>query len=333
MPDKFKVAHIANDDHPIPDWVAKKFAEAGVDYSFHDCHTREDLEKYAVDADVLWLTSARGGLVIEENMDVFKKAGMAIKCGSGTDNIDHEACTKRGIIVAHTPEDPTEPTSDHFIAMLLTAVRRTARGDRLVREGVWSYQAAFPLGPLTGADLGLIGFGRIGRMIVRKLSGFRMNIRVFDPYVEADQIEQAGCRKVDLDRLLKESRYVMVACPLTTETKGLIGEKQIALMRRDAVLVNVARAGIVEEKALITALKERRIAGAALDVLEKHPLQPGDEWLELDNVNFTSHLGGSTYDYPDAVFRTCIDVIIGASRKQKPPWIVNKEVRPKWDLK
>jgi len=333
MAEKFKVALIGNDDHPIPDWVGRKLADAGIEFTYRDCHTREDLEKCASDADVLWLTSSRRGLVCQQNMDVFKKAGAVIKCGSGTDNIDRDACTQRGIIVAHTPEDPTEPTSDHFIAMLLTAVRRTALQDRLVRQGVWKPQAALPLGPLTGAELGLIGFGRIGRMIVRKLSGFRMKIRVFDPYVGGEDIEAAGCKKVELDELLKESRYVMVACPLTKETRGLIGEKQIALMRPDAVLVNVARAGIVEERALIKALKERRIAAAAMDVLEKHPLQPGDEWLTLDNVNFTPHLGGYTYDYPDSVFATCVDVIIGLSRKQKPPWIVNKEVKPKWNLK
>src|SRR3990167_2976073 len=114
MTSRFKVVLIANDGHPIPDWVSKKFVEAGIDYAYHQCYSCEELKKYANDADVLWLMSSRKGLVIEENIDIFKKAGAVIKCGSGTDNIDHEACTKRGIIVAHTPEDPTEPTSDHF---------------------------------------------------------------------------------------------------------------------------------------------------------------------------------------------------------------------------
>ncbi len=291
MSNRFKVVLIANDDHPIPAWVSKKFAEADIDYVYHQCCNKEDIQKCAGDADVLWLMSSRKGLVVEENMDIFKKAGAVIKCGSGTDNIDHKACTKRGIIVAHTPEDPIEPTSDHFMAMLFTAVRQTARQDRLIRRGVWDAKAALPIGHFTGADLGLIGFGRIARAIVRKLSGFWMNIRVFDPYVDAATIETAGYRKVEMEQLLRKSQFVLVACPLTRETKGLLGQKELRMMRRDATLVNVARAGIVDKRALLIALREGWIKAAAFDVLENHPLKPDDELLSLENLNLTPHMG------------------------------------------
>lgn len=288
----FKVALVANDGHPIPEWVSEKFEKAGIEYVYHQCYTREDLETCARDADVLWLMSSRKGLVAEENMDLFEKVGAAIKCGSGTDNIDHEACTKRGIIVAHTPEDPTEPTSDHTIAMLFSAVRRTAQQDRLVRAGAWDPRAALPIGQFTGADLGLIGFGRIGRAIVKKLSGFQMNVRVYDPYLDAALIEGADCRKVDLQELLQESQYVLVCCPLTKETTGLLGEDELRDMRRDSVLINVARAGIVDEVALVRALREGWIKAAAFDVLEKRPPEPGDELLSLYNLTMTPHIGG-----------------------------------------
>ena len=328
----FKVVLIANDNHPIPSWVSSKLQEAGVDYIYHECYHRQDLYEYAVDADMLWLMSSRTGLVVEENMDLFKKVGAVLKCGSGTDNIDHNACTKRGIIVAHTPEDPTEPTSDHFIAMLFTAVRQIARQDRLVRSGVWSPGAAMPLGPLQGADLGLVGFGRIGRTIVRKLSGFEMNIRVFDPHVDTQSIKAANCEKVELEFLLKESRYIMVACPLTTETCGMLGAKELAMMRKDAILVNVARAGIVDEEALIDVLRQGHIKAAAIDVLQNHPLKPTDEWLSLENAIFTPHMGGYPYDYPDSIFSSCVDIIIELSQRHLPRWIANKGVIPKWNL-
>ncbi|MFH1613556.1 MAG: NAD(P)-dependent oxidoreductase [Planctomycetota bacterium] len=323
---RFKVVLIANDDHPIPEWVSKKFEQTDIDFVYHQCYGREDLEKCATDADVLWLMSSRKGLVLEENMYIFKNARAIIKCGSGTDNIDHDACTKRGIIVAHTPDDPTDCTSDHFIAMLFTAVRQTARQDRLVRRGIWSVHAAMPIGPLTGADLGLIGFGRIGKMIALKLSGFRMNIRVFDPFVDSATIEAAGCVKMELAQLLKESQYVLLACLLTEETRGILGEKELKQMRSDAVLVNVARAGLVDEKALIKALRENWFKAAAFDVLESHPLQPGDEFLELENINFTPHLGGYAYNYPNSLFITCVNEIIGMSKMQLPKWIANKGV-------
>ena len=330
---KFKVALIANDGHPIPDWVKKKFEEENIEFIYHDCHTREELKKYAEDADVIFLTSSRKNLVAEENMDIFKKAICAIKCGSGTDNISYDACTKRGIIIANTPDDPTESTSNHFIAMLLTAVRQTARQDRLVRSGVWDAPAALPIGHLTGADLGIIGFGRIGRAIVKKLSGFEMIVRVFDPYVDAGTIKSNGGIKVGLDELLKKSQYAMVACPLLKETQGLIGEKELKMMRKDAVIVNVARAGIIDEDALKKALRQKWIKAAAIDVLEEHPLKPGDEWLEFENVNFTPHLGGYSEDYPDAIFKTPVEVIIEMSKGNMPKWIVNKECKPKWDFK
>ena len=332
MESRFRVVLIANDNHPIPEWVGEKLSEANIDYSYHQCYERSDLERWAADADVLWLQSSRRGLVTEENMDVFKKAGAAIKCGSGTDNIDHEACAKRGIIVAHTPEDATDPTSDHHIAMLFSAVRQTVRQDRLVRQGIWDAMKAYPLGRLTGADLGIVGFGRIGGSIVRKLSGFEMNIRIYDPFVDEATVRAQGCMKVELDELLQQSQYLLLACPLTPETEGLIGERELRLMRPDSILVNVARAGVVDERALIKALKGEWIACAAIDVLAKHPLEPDDEYLELDNVIITPHIGGSAVGYPDAIFVSVVDEIIKMSKMQWPQWIVNKGVKPKWNL-
>jgi len=328
----FRVAHIANDNHPIPGWVAERFAAAGIEYVYQDCFNRQDLGGLATDADVLWLTSSRRGLVVEENMDLFPKTGAVIKCGSGTDNIDHDACTRRGIIVAHTPDDATEPTSDHFIAMLFTAVRRTARQDRLVREGIWAAQAALPLAALTGAALGLIGFGRIGRQIVKKLSGFEMKTLVFDPHVDERVISAAGAAKSDLARLLRDSQFVLIACPLTRETEGLLGEAELRLMRRDAILVNCARAGIVDEVALERALREKWIAAAACDVLQRHPLATDDPLLALDNLTLTPHMGGYTQNYPDAVYITSVEVIIEMSKMHLPRWIVNKGVAPKWHM-
>ena len=333
MSDKLKVVLIANDNHRIPDWVAERLTAAGIEYVYHDCHTREDLEAYASDADVVWLASSRGGLVVEENMDVFKKAGVVIKGGSGTDNIEHEACTRRGIIVAHTPMVPTDSTSDHHLAMLFTAVRQTARQDRMVRRGLWSARSAPPLGTFTGADLGIVGFGRIGRAILKKVAGFDMNVRVYDPFVGAPDVEAAGAIKVDLPELLSKSRYVLLACPLTKETRGLIGESELRSMRSDAVLVNVARAGVVDESALVVALKEGWIQAAALDVVEKHPLEPDDPFLELENVVITPHMGGMSDDYPAEVFRGPVEVIIEVSKGHRPKWIVNKDVVPNWDLR
>jgi len=332
MPNKFKVALISNDGHPIPDWLKEKFGKAGIDFVYRQCYNRRDLEECAADADVLWLQSSREELVVEENMDIFRKAGAVIKCGSGTDNIDHDACTKRGIIVAHTPEDPTNPASDHIIAMLFSSARQITRHDRLIRRGVWEQKVALPIGHFTGAELGLIGFGRIGKAIVRKLSGFQMNIRICDPYVNDDIIKTVGAQKVELEELLRRSQFVLLTCPLTKETKGLLNEKELKMMRPDAILVNGARAGIVDENALVKALREGWIKAAALDVVEEHPPSPDSDLLSLENLILTPHIGGTPDTYPDGIFDTVVDVIIGMSKMQLPKWIANKGVKPKWDM-
>jgi D-3-phosphoglycerate dehydrogenase len=276
--------------------------------------------------------SSRKGLVVEENMDIFKNMRAVLKCGSGTDNIDHNACTKRGVVIAHTPEEPTDATSDHFIAMLFAAVRQVVRQDQLVRKGVWEARAALPLGKLSGADLGLIGFGRIGRAIVSKLSGFKMNVRIFDPYVGEADIGNINLKSVGLDELLRRSQYILITCPLTKETEGILSEHEFNVMRNDAVIVNVARAGIVDERALWKALKNKKIRAAALDVIKNHPVKIDDEILALENIIFTPHIGGYSYDYPDGLFDSLVSIIIEISKMHLPKWIANKGVIPKWDM-
>lgn len=328
----FKVVMIHNDNHPIPAWVDEKLRAAGMDWEYRQCERREDLQRWAFDADVLWTNGMKYGLVVEENMDVFKKAGAVIKPGSGTDHIDHAACTKRGIIIAHSPNLPTESTSDHHIALLFSAARQVCRQDRLVREGHWGDQNAVPLALLTGAQLGLIGFGRIGRMIAKKLAGFAMTVRVFDPYISDDDSAGFGVQKVDLNTLLQQSQFVHIACPLTDDTRGLLGESELRMMRRDAILVNAARGGIVNEDALAKALREKWIAAAAVDVLEERPM-PGDELLTLDNLIITPHIGGNRSDYPDYLYVDVVEDIIRMSRGLMPRWIVNKGVISKWNLR
>jgi phosphoglycerate dehydrogenase-like enzyme len=185
---------------------------------------------------------------------------------------------------------------------------------------------------MSGADLGLIGFGRIGRAVIQKLSGFKMNVRVYDPYVDAAVIEGGGGAKVTLEELLKAAQFVLVACPLNDETRGLVGEKELRMMRPDAVLVNSARGGIVDEKALVRALREHWILAAALDVVANPPLDPSDELLSLENLNITPHVGGYPYNYPDGLFYSSVDVIIEMSRMHLPRWIANKGVVPKWKM-
>ena len=332
MAGRFKVVLIANDDHPIGDWVSEKLAAAGVDYSYHQCYGRADLERYAADADAIWLHSSRSGLAVEENMDIFTRLVAVVRVGSGTDNVDHQACNKRGIVIAHSPDTVTGVTSDHAIAMLFAAARQVARQDRLVRQGVWDRRTPLPAAPLAGASLGLIGCGRIGSAIVKKLSGFEMSVSICDPYLDAATIESLGGTKVDLETLLTQCQFVLVVCPLTEETQGSIGEKEFDMMRDDAVLVNCARGPIVNEKALYQALKTGTIKGAAVDVVADPPLKKDDPLLSLDNLVVTPHMAGMAHDYPDSIFVGPVQAIIDISQGRLPQWIANKDFTGTWKM-
>jgi len=167
---------------------------------------------------------------------------------------------------------------------------------------------------------------------VKKLSGFDMNLLVYDPYLDAPTIQEAGAKKVELETLLEQSRFILLACPLTKETEGLIGENELRKMRSDAILINCARGPVVREKALIEALKQGWIKAAALDVLEVSPPGPTSELLSLENVTLTPHLGGASDEYPDSVFRSSVEVIIEMSKMHLPRWIANQGVKPKWNM-
>ena len=332
MSKSFKVVQIWNDSHPKPDWVEDKFVEAGVECSYHQCYNRDDLQACTDGADMLWLMGGRKGLVAEENMDLFPDIGAVQRVGSGTDNIDHDACTQRGILVVHTPEDMTEVTSDHVIAMLFSAVRRVPWHDRNIRKGLFSQKEPLSVCTLRGADLGLVGFGRIGKAVVEKLSGFEMKVRVYDPYADPEMFKRLGCEPVELDELLASSQLIALVCALTDETRGLIGARQLGLMREDAVLVNCARGPIVDETALYETLNNNRIAGAALDVFCETPLPADHPFVTLENVNLTPHSAGIPLPFPDALYVNQVQSIIDLAQGRLPRWIANRGVKPRWDL-
>ena len=207
--------------------------------------------------------------------------------GVGVDNVDIDAATRMGIWVARVPDYCVEEASDQALALLLGCLRKLAYKDRKVREGLWDLHRHFPTHRIAGHTLGLIGFGAVAHCLRRKVSGLGLaQVLVNDPFVPVAAIEKEGCRSVSLSTLLAESDFVSVHVPLTPQTKALIGEKQLALMKPEAILINTSRGPVVDELALVRALLEKRIGGAGLDVFEKEPL-PMDSGLRgLDRSSF-----------------------------------------------
>ena len=223
------------------------------------------------------------------------------RAGSGVDNIDLDAATRAGVLVVNASDANTISAAEHTMALLLAQARHIVRADAALREGRWEREQ-FRGVELHGKTLGVIGLGRIGTLVAQRASAFGMRILACDPYVAEDRARRLGVDLVDLDTVLAESDFVTVHVPRTKETEGLIGEKEFTKMKPGALLVNVARGGIVDEGALADAVRAGTIAGAAVDVFAVEPATDSPLFA-LHGVVVTPHLGASTNEAQDRAAR------------------------------
>ncbi|MEM3693361.1 MAG: phosphoglycerate dehydrogenase [Candidatus Bathyarchaeia archaeon] len=215
--------------------------------------------------------------------------------GVGLDRVDLEAATKAGIVVTIAPT-VCESVADLAFGLILCVMRRILIADRGVRFQEWNLRRKFVGRDVHGATLGIIGLGRVGSGVAKRASGFKMRILGYDPYVNPERMRELGVEPSDLDTLLRESDVVTIHTPLTEETRGLIGAREIGLMKDGSYLINTARGAIVDEKALYEALRTGKLAGAGLDVLTVEPPTPENPLLKLENVVLTPHIGNDTVE-------------------------------------
>jgi D-3-phosphoglycerate dehydrogenase len=221
------------------------------------------------------------------------------RAGIGVDNVDLDVAMEQGIIVMNTPDANATTTAELAIAHIFSLSRNLSVANQSVKEGKWE-RSKLMGAEITHKTLAILGFGTIGRIVAQRGNGLGMRVIAFDPFVAPDIFTQYGAEMVDLETLLKRADYLTLHCPLLEKTKNIIGREQLAMMKKSARLINCARGGLVDEGALYEALKDGRIAGAALDVYEQEP--PKDSpLLSLDNIVFTPHLGASTKEAQVAV--------------------------------
>jgi len=262
--------------------------------------------------------------------EVMDAAGPQLKVISnhavGYDNIDVAEATRRGIPVGNTPGILTDATADFAFALLMAAARRVVEGERFVRDGKWkTWSPALLLGAdIAGETLGLIGFGRIGRAVAKRATGFDMRILYHDPYASPDVSIPA--KSVDLETLLHESDFVSVHTPLTEETRHLINEQTLVLMKPSAILVNTSRGPVVDQDALYQALKARRIFAAALDVTDPEPLPANSPLLELDNLLVLPHIASASRRTREKMSLMAVENLIAGLKGERLPNCVNPEV-------
>ena len=215
--------------------------------------------------------------------------------GVGLDNVDLEAATQKGIIVMNTPAGNTTSTAEHAFSMILSLSRNIPQANASMKKGEWK-RSKFMGVELYGKTLGVVGFGRIGSEVSKRAIAFGMKILAFDPFLSKEVAESMGVEVAELAKLLRESDYITVHTPLTDETRHMISNKEFAMMKKGARLINCARGGIIDEVALVEAVKSGVAAGAALDVFEVEPLPADSPLLKLDNIVTTPHLGASTQE-------------------------------------
>jgi len=250
----------------------------------------------------------------------------------GYNNIDVECATKRGIYITNTPEVLTDATAELTWALLLAVSRNIVIGDHFVRFGEWergkvAWHPTMLLGhQLSGKTLGIIGLGRIGRKVALYGKAFGMRVLYHNRKKDEELERELGVEYRSLDDLLRESDFVTIHTPLTKETHHLIGERELKLMKKSAILVNTARGPVVDTSALIKALKEGWISGAALDVFDEEPLPGNHELTAFKNVVLLPHLGSATYEARRGMASLVVDNLIAFAKGEVPPTLVNREV-------
>jgi D-3-phosphoglycerate dehydrogenase / 2-oxoglutarate reductase len=249
--------------------------------------------------------------------------------GVGVDNIAVDIATQEGIAVTYVPDYCVDEVSDHVMALLLTWNRQIRYHDKIAREGRWGgAPSPVPLVRLRGRKLGIVGLGRIGRAVAVKAQAFGLEVLACDPYLPQGAPLPQGVQVADLRRLLSESDYITLHTPLNDETRGFIGARELALMKSSSFIINCARGPIVDESALYVALRDRKIAGAALDVMEQagppaeHPL------FQLDNVLVTPHIAFlSQQSVHELEIRTA-QAVVDVLQRRMPQYLANPEVLP-----
>ena len=285
-------------------FVTREVAQEAIDYVAQHCETEvwpgedgppyEVLRQKAAACDGLYtnVTDRIDAALLEAAPRLRVVSQMAV----GVDNVDLRACTVRGIPVGRTPGTLHETTADLAFALLLAAARRVAEADRWVRRGHWRiawHPRSFLGQEVHRATLGIVGFGQIGQEVAKRARGFDMTVLYTARNRRPEAEARFGARHTDLDTLLREADFVSLHVPLTPETRHLIGERELRLMKPGAVLVNVARGPVVDQRALYRALKEGWIAAAGLDVTDPEPIPPEDPLLTLENCIILPHIGSA----------------------------------------
>ncbi|WP_027577782.1 hydroxyacid dehydrogenase [Bradyrhizobium sp. Ai1a-2] len=300
-------------ENESPDEVAAPILEAA--HAYQIGAARDELARhFHVDHDLLRRTPNL--LMVSSN-------------GAGFDPVDVDACTAAGVLVVNQSGGNANSVAEHALGMLLTLSKRIIESDRVLRRQRDVNRNALIGNEAQGKTIGIIGLGNVGRRIAELCRGLlHMKVIAYDPYLTAEEMTKRGGEKVELDELLRRADYVSISCPLTKESRGMIGGREFGLMQPHAFFITTARGFIHDEEALEDALRNKRIAGAGLDVWAKEPPPPEHPLLQFDNVLASPHTAGVTREARENMGRIAAEQVLDALDGKRPPRIINPEVWP-----
>ncbi len=309
-----------------------ELAKANLSVERVDAATEEEIIAAAKDTDIVLTRAANMSRSVIEKLPGLQAI---IRYGIGYDTIDIDAATDNHVLVVNVPDFCYEEVSNHAIGMLLMCARKLMFQSNMMKNEGWkaSYNLLAPMGPITGQTLGIVGCGHIGRIVARKAQCFGMKVIGYDPHVDQKLTMKAGITLKSLKEVMQESDYISCNPLLWRETFHIIGENEFRMMKPTAYIVNTSRGPVIDQKALVKALQEKRIAGAGIDVFEKEPIDINDPLLKMDNVILTPHTAFYS-DASDIRVRTSVaQEAVRIARGHLPKNVVNKGVRPKVNLK
>jgi len=321
MDSKFKVL-ITDHYHKSIHIEKEILAEINAVVKVGHCKTEEDVIRLGSEMDGLLVSYVPIGKKVIENLH---KCKVIVKYSVGLDNIDLEAATQKKIYVANVPRYCVEEVSTHTLALLLNLVRKISKYDQSVKRGSWDPLVGDPIFRIENKVFGIIGFGNIGKRVTEKILPFKLSILVYDPGVNGKVISEYSAKKVEFETLLCQSDYISLHCPLNKHTKHLIDFEEIEIMKKGVFIINTSRGEIINQKALYQALKDGKIAGAALDVLEKDPPSP-NEIINADNIIYTPHVAWNSVEAEVELRKSAAQEVKRVLEGGKPLNLVNKDI-------
>jgi D-3-phosphoglycerate dehydrogenase len=298
--------------------------DAGVEVSGERCGSEDETIQHAAGAQAI----LNGMVPITRRvLEALPELKVVARYGVGVDNVDLEAATKNGVAVVYVPDYCVEEVSNQALAFLLGWARQVPRWTAMLREGRWGYDYLGEMRSVHGEVLGVIGMGRIGATLARKAAAFGLEVLGHDPGLSDEDLRQRGAHPLALDALLERSDYVSLHAPLQSGTHHLIGAAELARMKPSAFLINTSRGAVVDESALIDALRGGRIAGAGLDVFEAEPLAPESPLRQMDQVLLSPHMGAQSPRATEKLRRSIAEEVLRALRGEWPLNVANPDVR------